>query len=309
MPTVAAGVPVRWTDPAAPWIGAVGGSPSSKRFAPAVVARVALQYDDTKADLLHHEEYEAVLFPLTAHPDASTARAFDYDDRDLRTEAPTSCSYALTDAPIGQKQFFTGVQRNLVDTLARSRSLQILTNRELRLFSRPGESAELFASRCSEAANAKADDAMAALRDKYETKARRIADQLDVARDRVEVLKSEQESRRNSELISGVGDVLGGLLGGRNRKVILGKLGTAAGRRGRTSTAGARVDAAENKVGTLEEQLQDLDAELAGELIEIDEKWEAVAQQITPMPIALERTDVKVTQLMLTWVPVDRTEG
>ena len=30
----------------------------------AVVARVALRYDDAKADLVHDEEYEAVLFPL-----------------------------------------------------------------------------------------------------------------------------------------------------------------------------------------------------------------------------------------------------
>ena len=31
---------------------------------PAIVARVALRYDETKADLVHDEEYEAVLFPL-----------------------------------------------------------------------------------------------------------------------------------------------------------------------------------------------------------------------------------------------------
>ena len=41
--------------------------------AAAVVARVALRYDDTKADLVHDEEYEAVLYPLATHVDVTTA--------------------------------------------------------------------------------------------------------------------------------------------------------------------------------------------------------------------------------------------
>ena len=99
MPEVGGGVAVRWVDPAAPWLAEIGGDATSATHAPAIVARVSLRYDDTKADLVHDQEYEAVLFPLGSHVDVTTAVAVDYDDRDLRDAAPPSCAYRLTDAP------------------------------------------------------------------------------------------------------------------------------------------------------------------------------------------------------------------
>ena len=50
--------------------------------------------------------------------------------------------------------------------------------------------------------------------------------------------------------------------------------------------------------------LEDLEAELAEELTEIDARWMALAKDITTTSVALERTDVKVRQLVLTWLPV-----
>ena len=40
------------------------------------------------------------------------------------------------------------------------------------------------------------------------------------------------------------------------------------------------------------------------EVAEIDARWGAVAKEITAEPITLEKTDVKVTQIALVWVPV-----
>ncbi|HAP75950.1 MAG TPA: hypothetical protein DCR14_07700, partial [Acidimicrobiaceae bacterium] len=106
MPTVADGVPVRWADVAAPWLADVGGDSRGTQWEAGIVARVALRYDDEKADLVHDEEYEAVLFPLTATVDATRAVAADWDDRDLRVEVPPQAAYRITDAPIGKATFF-----------------------------------------------------------------------------------------------------------------------------------------------------------------------------------------------------------
>ena len=97
MPGVADGRPVRYVDVAAPWLGDVGGDERGERFEAAVVARVALRYDETKADLIHDDEYEAVLFPLVEQIDASHIVQVDYDDRDLRVNPRTrSCSDSPT---------------------------------------------------------------------------------------------------------------------------------------------------------------------------------------------------------------------
>ena len=77
-----------------------------------------------------------------------------------------------------------------------------------------------------------------------------------------------------------------------------------AGQRTRSATASGRLGAAENKLEALHQQLQDTEAELAQEITDIDAKWTAAAADVASQPVSLERTDVKVTQLNLVWIPV-----
>ena len=308
-PQVAEGIPVRWADPAAPWLAAVGGDPRGTRWSAAVVARVALRYDDDKAGLMHDEEYEAVLHPLGQQPDASLAIGVDYDDRDLRPEAPPQPNYVLPTAPVKTKTFWSGLQRGLVDHLVRSRTLELQVNRSLKAYARPGETPEAFFQRCYQLADAKGDEETAALRDKYQTKVLSLRKQLIEAEGRAQVLNEEAKGRRNQEILSTAGSILGGLLGGsKSRGGLLGsvfnKAGTAAGRRGRSNASAERLDAAEDKIQLIHQQLEGLEGELTGEVTEIDMRWMAVAKDITTMPVTLEKTDVKVTQIALVWLPV-----
>jgi hypothetical protein len=306
MPEIAEGVAVRWVDVAAPWLGDAGGDAQGTRLDAAVVARVRLRYDETKAELVHDTEFECVITPLDDAVDATSAIAVDYDDRDLRTDSPADAVYRLTPARIDTKSFFTSIESSLRDHLVRSLTLEIPANPELKLYGRPGESAEEFAGRCRRAADEAADAETATLRDKFESKVIRLRDQIAAATDRVDVLEEEASSRRNSELLSTAGSILGGLLGGRSRSSVLGKLGSAAGRRGRTKAAGERLDAAENKVVRLQDELEQLEAELADDVTDLDARWAAAATRIEPIEISLERSDVAVTQLALAWLPVAR---
>ncbi len=307
MPQIADGVAVRWVDTASPWLATVGGDSRGTRLEPAIVARVRMRYDDDKADLVTDGEYEAVLFPLAATIDASRAIAVDYDDRDLRTSAPDNAIYRLSDAPIDAKTTFTRVERDLIDHLVRSQTLEIPVNRDLKLFGRPGEAVEAFQLRCAQAADDEADKATALLRDKYETKVKKAQDALAAAHDRLDVVKSDHRGRRGEEIIGAAGSILGGLLGGESRRGaggILGKLGGLFGKHQRASTAGERVDAVENKVESLEQDLQNLEAEAATEIQELSDAWDAKAGSITTVAVTLERTDVSVAQLVLAWIPV-----
>jgi Helicase HerA, central domain len=308
-PEVASGVPVRWADVASPWLATIGGDPRGTRYEAAIVARVALRYDDEKANLVHDEEYEAVLFPLADPVDASRSIAVDYDDRDLRPDAPASCVYRLPNAAIKNKTFWTRVERDLIDSLVRSRPVDLASNRDLKMYGRPGESDADFTARCLTAANDLADKEIAALRGKYAEKVTRLQTQIQAAEDRAQVLDTERKGRRSQEALSTAGSILGDLLGGRKSRggmlgSIFSKAGTAAGRRTRTATAGDRLDAAENKLEALHQQLEDLEAELGQEVTDIDAKWMTKAKNITDLKVGLERTDVKVIQLALVWIPV-----
>ncbi|MEO5724641.1 MAG: helicase HerA-like domain-containing protein [Ilumatobacteraceae bacterium] len=309
MPVVAGDVPVRFADVAAPWLSQVGADPRGLIREAAVVARVALRYSNDKAALMHDEEYEAVLYPLDQQVDVSRAVAVDYDDRDLRTDTPPQCSYRLPDAPVKDKPFWTALQRNLVDHLVRSRAIELQTNRKLKLFSRPGESTDEFFQRCYTAADALGDAETAKLRDKYAAKVAKLQLDLQTAQDRATLLETQQKGRRNEEILSTAGSILGGLLGGRKSRggmlgSVFGSAGSAAGRRSRTAAAGDRVDAVENKMQSIHAQLDATEDELTAEVTAIDAKWMAVAKDITAISVPLSRSDVQVTQLSLVWLPV-----
>ena len=308
MPDVADGTPVRYVDVAAPWLEEVGGDARGKRLEAAVVARVALRYDETKADLVHDDEYEAVLFPLREQVDASQIIQVDYDDRDLRVNVPVGAVYRLSDGKIANKGFWTQVERDIRDQLTRTLTLELPANAGLKLYGRPGEDADAFETRCLKVADDHADAEIAKLRDKYESKAKALLAKIEAAEDRIEELEEQTKSKRNSEFLSTAGSVLGGLLGGRKSKGgllggLLGKAGTASRRRGVTTASAGRLGTAENKMERLVEDVEDLEIELEEEVIEIDAKWMELAKEITSIKVGLEKTDVKVTQLVCAWVP------
>jgi hypothetical protein len=294
-PTVAPGVPVSFLDPAAPWAASVGVVPGSHLQA-AVVARVHLRYDDTKADLVHDEEYEAVLAPLAATPDPADFVAVDYDDRDLLDAAPAQGVYVLPDAAIARKPWWTALQRSLTDHLVRTRTVEILANPDLRLYSRVGETPDEFAARCTQAADAKADAAVAALRRKYETRLRGLETRANTAASAA----ARAEARHEAEHGTGaqVSTLLGGLFGGsRSRKAIV----TEARRSGASA---ARVDAAQEKASAAEQAIADVEADLTAEVADLDAQWAARAASVQPLTVPLERTDVSVTDLRLVWMPI-----
>ena len=306
-PPVADGVPVRWLDPAAPWAAEIGADPAGKRLQAFLAARVSLRFDDTKAELDTTQEWEAVYGPLDTGLDLDRETAVDYDDRDLRAEAPDGVAYVLPQAPLDKAAFFRDAGREIQRRLTATQTLELLRNAELDLYSRPGETAEQFAARADKAAKAAADAETAKIRDRLEAKRDRLERAIETARRRVEQASVEQSSRKNTELLSGLGSVVGVLLGGKADTRTIARagraLGGAASRRGMSTRAAERKESAEEKAELAEADLAELEQEILDEVAEIDEKWAAKADAVETVPIRLEAGDVRVVQTTLVWVP------
>ena len=58
------------------------------------------------------------------------------------------------------------------------------------------------------------------------------------------------------------------------------------------------------KVKSIDAQIADLEEELETEVATITNKWATAANTVTTMKVGLEKTDVKVTQICLAWLPV-----
>ncbi|MGI9200174.1 MAG: helicase HerA domain-containing protein [Woeseiaceae bacterium] len=301
-PEVAAGVETAYLDPAAPWVKDLGVDPTSKSLAPAAAITVQLLYDETRADVRHNETYEAVIFPLDGMINVEDVLSVDHDDKDFRTEPPADVTYRLGNTKLKNKTFWTSLKSDIKSYLVANLSIEIWKCPDLKLYSRVGESQDVFQARCREAADQAADIAVSKLRDRYAKRIDRLQDQISSADARVQQLEVDASTRTQSEVMSGVGDLLGALLKGRVGSSTLNK---AASRRAASKKAQARLKIAREKASTKQRDLLELEQELQGELIDIETEYDALADSVEALEIGLEKSDIRVAEAKLLWVPVD----
>ena len=188
-----------------------------------------------------------------------------------------------------------------------AQALTIFRNRELKLYSRPGETSEAFAARADAEAQTQADREAAKIRDRLEAKRDRLEAALETARRRADELATDEKTRTTTELLAGAGTILNVLLGGRGSARTIaragGAIGSAASRRGMTARTGERRRTAEEKAEATEQTLAELEQEIVDEVAEIDAEWTAKADEIEELEIRLESSDVRVVELKLVWVP------
>jgi hypothetical protein len=303
-PVAASGVPVRYLDPAAQWASSVAASANSARLRAFLAARVSLRYDDAAAGIDTTEDFEALYGPLDGGLDLEQETVVDYDERDLRPDPPAGAAYVLPTAPISQTSFFKEAERDIRGRLVEKRALEVFRNRAFKLTSRPGESRDDFLARCDEAAQAEADKESAKLTARLEAKKDRLQSAIELAQRRVDELDADTRNRTANELVVGAGAVLGALFGGRrSTRSITSAISGAASRRGTTMRTTERRKTAEARLLQSSADLEQLEQEILDELAEIDAEWSAKAQEVESVPIRLEATDLRVTQLALVWIP------
>ncbi|NNK98907.1 MAG: hypothetical protein HKO88_07655, partial [Xanthomonadales bacterium] len=78
----------------------------------------------------------------------------------------------------------------------------------------------------------------------------------------------------------------------------------AASRRAASRKAKARLEAQEQKLTAKQQDLVELEEELEDALINIQEQHDAMAASTEVLEVGLEKTDIRVAEAKLVWVPV-----
>lgn len=300
-PRVADGIETCYLDPAAPWAKDLGADLGSSRLAPAAAVTVQLLFDDTRAGVNHTEVYEAVIFPLDGMIDVADVHNVDHDDRDFSPDAPSGARYELGNTKLQNKTFWSSLSSDLKNFLVGHQSVSVWKCSPLKIYSRIGESEEDFINRCRLAADGMADEAIAKLRSTYARRIDRVEDQISTADSRVRELEDNASAKTQSEVLSGVGDLLGAVLSGRFGSTTLNK---AASRRTASRKAKARLQTAQERLDTRQQDLLELEQELEDALVAIEEEHDAMADSLEKLDIGLEKTDIRVAEAKLVWVPV-----
>ncbi len=299
MPRIAEGIPVYHLAAGTPWAERFEVDLRSTRFTAAIAARVNLTYDERAADLMHQEEWEAIITPLDLRLDASNAVYVDYDDRDFESAAPDGAVYVIPEGPIDKSTYWKRAESAIKDFLYRGRKITIFKNAALKMYSRAGEPHEEFLGRCDIDAQEKADAVAAKLRDKYERRFTTIRNQLAAAERRAEELEVDLQGSRQKEIIDGAGSVINILLGRRSTRSVTG----SARNRSATRSKESRLRTAEAKADDKYAELQALETELVEELEEINDLWEAKGEQIDEIEVGLEKADIQINEIALVWLP------
>lgn len=303
-PKIADGVPVAFLDPGAPWAGDVGADPTGSTYEPAAAATVQLLYDEARADLKHTETYEAIIFPLDGTVEAADVIVADHDDRDFIADAPAGISFRIPEVRLDTKTFWNGLESDLSNHLVANRPLRVSRNESLDLYSRVDEDAEQFRLRCAAAAENAADTELARLKDGFQKRIDRVRSEIAKAENRYREADAVAAARSQEGLLGTAGDLLGAFLGGKSGSTALNK---AASRQTATAKARAKADSEAAKYHSKLAELEELEQELAGEVNEIVGRYAAVADEIETVEIPLEKSDVRVAELKLVWVPVPGT--
>ena len=300
-PSVPDDIAVAFLDPAASWAGKVGADPTGSSYWPAAAATVQLVYDETKADINHSETYEAIIYPLDGVLDPAEVMAVDHDARDFLAEGPAGTTFEIPDVKLGTKTFWKGIEQDLTNHLVANRPLLIWRNQELGLYSRVGETREEFQQRCVSAAEEAADAEVAKLQDRYRTKIDRVKEQMATAQARYQEADAVAAAKSQESLLGTAGDLLGAFLGGKSGSTALNR---AATRRTATAKAQAKAEGEAAKYQAKVEELAELEQELGDEIEEIVAAQGEVSTRVEELEIPLEKTDVRVAELKLVWIPV-----
>jgi multidrug resistance efflux pump len=150
------------------------------------------------------------------------------------------------------------------------------------------------------AGEAEVDEAIAKMREKHAVRLERAQAALAKAENRVADLEATAGSKQTEELLSGAGDIIGVLFGGRKRS---NPLGQAARRRSAASQARARAENAKATLTEEQAELAALEADLEDEVADLEDEVAAKVESVEEVEIPLEKTDIGVAELKLVWIP------
>lgn len=305
-PALPAEVDERFVPPT--W-AAAGDAGEPVWYRPVLVGRVAAHYVHARAgvDTWMRHVLEAPLPPELEGSPWSEARALPALP-ELASDPLPGARFATLPGAAERATGWGRFAKELVTHVYRERPLELWSCREPRLVSLPGEEEGAFRGRLADALHAERDLRLEKLRARYAPRLARLRQQIERAGERVDQEQEQYADRRTQTFVSFGATLVGALFGRKLGSV--GNVGRAASTMkgaSRTARERADVDRAEARLEQVHAELAALEAELEQALAEARAVPAPNEIEIEPQRITARKGDLDVEQLMLVWVPWQRT--
>lgn len=276
-------------------------------YEPSLAARAKLYYAKATAGIDEWKEnwYVTPAEAATTSDPWESAITKSSDAWQIENEAVVAATFSELPAPFSNEKQYAKWSTALKDYLYRTQRLSIFRCAELKQNSLSGETEGDFRVRLSTAAKEVQTVETEKLKKKYETKFAT----LDARRKRaIEKVQKEKEQFSGKTLDSAlsVGSTLLGALFGRKiaSATNVGKATTAMRSIGRAASERDDIQRAEEGVEEIDAQIQALEDELKEEISKVEDRLTADSFELEEISITPKKTDIKIDQLALAWIPV-----
>ncbi len=213
------------------------------------------------------------------------------------TATPGALYESLDNLTLDDSSFVKGLEADFTDWIYRTQTLTIRQNEALDVIAGPGVSEAEFNKMCAEAVEDKKQEAIDAIKDKYEAKLDKLETKLEKETLEFEEDKQELGHRRLEEVGKGVENALK-LFSGRSSSI-----STSLTKRRMTSKAKADLEASEMDIKNVEAEIAAMKEDMTEELQELEASWADVADKVIEVPVSPYKKNIFMEVFGVVWLP------
>ena len=226
---------------------------------------------------------------------------FPYDGpgmEKLELQPSPQARFAALDGPLSDAKLLAALQKDFVDWVFRTTQVSARANETLKIYAGPDVSPAEFRTACSDAARQARDAEVAKATTTLDRQMATLNDKL--GREERELSQDEVEyENRKREETGNMLELGAGLLGLGRKK----SLTTQFSKSRLSQQAKAEVDESIQAIKQFQLQLQELQQRRAQIIQEANERWAAVVNQVSEIPVSPKKTDVFVEVFGVAWQP------
>jgi len=226
---------------------------------------------------------------------------FPYDGpgmEKLENQPSPQARFASLDGPFSDAKLLAALQKDFTDWVFRTTQVSARANEALKVYAGPDISPAEFRTACSDAARQGRDAEIAKLTAAIDRQIASLNDKL--AREQRELAQDQvQYEERKREEAGNMLELGLGMLNIGRKKTITSQLS----KNRLSQQAKANVDESVDAIKQYQAQLQVLEQKRQQTVQEANERWSAVVNQVSDIPIVAKKSDVYVQVFGVAWQP------
>ena len=275
-------------------------------YRPVILAQAVIRFLNRKYNL----DYELHRTALVSDPDRHGVVRWEnsvadlVDAQKLDPQPGPEARFAAPGTPLTDAKAMGALQKDFLDWAFRSAQVTVRANLTLGIFAGPEVSPAELRTRCADVARQSRDAEVEKTGGVFDKKLAALQEKLDREQRELSADQTELSDRKMEELGTGIENVLG-LFGGRRSSR---RLSSSLSKRRLTQQAKADVDESVDVIADLIKEMAALQQQRTLALEAANQRWGAVASQVTEITVAPLKKDVSLDLFGVAWFPFHLAE-